>query len=361
MELRTLLFLMVLGVNALGCSAFERDRRPVIERPPQVRRPLAITSPGRPGSQLGDGNPTLLRAPNLTAQNATPPADPSPMAAEPIVSPMTMLVSNPPQIPAPMPMPMPIPIPTSDPVPTTINAPPLAPMIDPLDRIVRAAIAKYASIESFECKLTRREVVKGRLSPEEVMRYRFRKAPFSVHLKWIGKESTGREMIYVQGRHDDKMQILTADGDMPLTRAGARLAFSPDSFMVRSRSRHSIREAGLEVGLERLRQAMELRQRGRVDAVRYLGNLQRADCPIPLEYVEAKIYPGEQPLLPKGGKRLYGFDSQAESNSQGLPVLIITHDETGREVEYFRLDRMIQPIPLDDRDFDPTLVWGKPK
>ena len=59
--------------------------------------------------------------------------------------------------------------------------------------------------------------------------------------------------------------------------------------------------------------------------------------------------------LPRGGKRLWAFDPKTH-----LATLLITLDDRGREVEYYLHDRLLFPVPLDDREFDPDALWGKP-
>jgi hypothetical protein len=40
-----------------------------------------------------------------------------------------------------------------------------------------------------------------------------------------------------------------------------------------------------------------------------------------------------------------------------MPVLILTQDETGHEVEYYCYDRIECPVKLDDDDFNPEKLW----
>ena len=63
-----------------------------------------------------------------------------------------------------------------------------------------------------------------------------------------------------------------------------------------------------------------------------------------VEGVEQRVPPNSDPLLPSGGRRWWFFDTV------GLPALIITQDETGREVEYYCHDRIQAPVRLDDDD-----------
>jgi hypothetical protein len=44
-----------------------------------------------------------------------------------------------------------------------------------------------------------------------------------------------------------------------------------------------------------------------------------------------------------------------------MPALIITLDENGKEVEYYRYDRYLLNPHLDDDDFNPDKVWAKLK
>ena len=66
------------------------------------------------------------------------------------------------------------------------------------------------------------------------------------------------------------------------------------------------------------------------------------------------VPPQSDPLLAGSGRRWWHFDA-----THGLPVLIITHDETGREVEYYCNDRIQAPVRFDDDDFNPDKLWKK--
>ena len=78
-----------------------------------------------------------------------------------------------------------------------------------------------------------------------------------------------------------------------------------------------------------------------------------------MEAVEETVLPGAEPLLPQGGKRVYFFDTGANSPSAAWPVLIVTHDAGGKEVEYYCFDRVTTHIRLTDLDFNPDEVWNK--
>jgi hypothetical protein len=226
-----------------------------------------------------------------------------------------------------------------------------------LRELAQAATARYATFDSYIARFRRREVVAGRQKPEEMMLIKFRKEPWSVYFKWLGKEGNGREALYVAGKYEDKLHTLLAAGDMPLMPAGRRIALSPDSSLVRNASRHSIRDAGIGTLIKQFAELASANSRGdfHLGTLRYLGKIHRAEFDQPCDAAEQLISPGEDPGLAKGGKRLWVFDSVSN-----LPILLAAWDETNREVEYYCYDRLEYPAHLTDDDFNPDLLW-KPK
>jgi hypothetical protein len=212
------------------------------------------------------------------------------------------------------------------------------------------------TIDSYIVRLTRREVVKNKMNPEEVLLFKFRNAPWSVYLKWLGKEGQGREVVYVRGRYEGKIHTLLAAGDIPLVPAGRRMSLAPDSFLVRSACRHPITQAGIGASIERIGAVLAANERGdrRQGTIVLLSDINRPEFNVPVSALEHAFPGGYDNSLPRGGKRTYYFDPVT-----GLPMLIRTLDERGAEVEYYRYDRLLTGVKLDDTDFDPDSLWGK--
>ena len=235
-------------------------------------------------------------------------------------------------------------------------APTMAPLSAP--QLIQNAQARYARLDSYIVRLTRREMVNGRTNPEEVMLFKFRKEPWSVHFKWLGKEGKGREVVYVKGRHEGKIHTLLAAGDIPFMPAGRRMALAPDSVLVRSATRHPIGEAGLGSSIERLATIQAAIRRGdsRQGSLTLLGPSKRTEFDQPVQALQHTLPAGLDPSLPRGGKRTFYFDPE-----NGLPMLICTVDERGRDVEYYRYAWLQPSVKLDDADFDPEQLWAKPR
>jgi Protein of unknown function (DUF1571) len=223
-----------------------------------------------------------------------------------------------------------------------------------LHSLYREAADRYARIDSYIVRLRRREQLNGKDQPEELLLFKFRKEPWSVYFKWLGTEGKGREVVYVRGQYENKIHTLLAAGDIPLMPAGRRFDVAPDNPFVLSSSRHPIQQAGVGTLIARFGKWLdEADQHDHASAtLKYLGLMQRPEFAGPCEAVEQTITPGVDPLLPRGGRRLWVFDSQTK-----FPALLITQDDRGREVEYYCYDRFEFPVHLDDDDFNPDKLW----
>ncbi len=228
--------------------------------------------------------------------------------------------------------------------------------VDPLRRLYEKAVERYAGMDSYIVRLTRREQVNGKDNPEETLLFKFRKEPWSIYFKWLGKVGEGREAVYVKGRYEDKIHTLLAAGDVMLMAAGKRIDLPADSILVRARSRHSITDAGIGALIGHFGEALAAKDKSGNPVLRYLGPQKRAEFETPMEAVEQTIPAEREEALREGGRRFWYFDP--ESN---LPVLVITQDKSGHEVEYYRYDRFQYPVKLDDADFDPDKLWAKPE
>jgi hypothetical protein len=239
-----------------------------------------------------------------------------------------------------------------------VTPPTTSPGATPTARqLVQQAAERYAGIDSYIARLTRREVVGSKNQPEEVLLFKFRKEPWSVYFKWLGKTGEGREVVYVKNQYENKLHTLLAAGDHPLMGAGKRMALPIDSIFVRNASRHPITEAGLGASIERLGRLLDSIEHGdkRGGTLTVLGAQSRPEFSKPAWVLEHVLPPGQDPSLPRGGRRLYGFDPDSK-----LPLLVTAVDDRGQEVEYYSYDRLQYPVKLDNDDFNPDKLWAKP-
>ncbi len=334
-----------------------------------IGRPIDSARVRAAGSSVARGEPEVplvpVPPPPLGSEAKVPPpsssvpSSPAPPPAAPVPA-ATTWTKSPPPLTTPVaatgtPGEGAVPINTMAPAPARRPAPAGAVTAR---QLYQTASERIGPIDSYIVRLTRREVIKDKMNPEEVLLFKFRKNPWSVYLKWLGKEGQGREVVYVRGRYEGKIHTLLAAGDIPLVPAGRRMALPPDSILVRSACRHPITQAGIGASVDRIGSVIAANERGdrRLGSMVLLTDVRRPEFNRPVNALEHSFPPGYDVSLPKGGKRTYYFDPVT-----GLPTLIRTFDERGAEVEYYRYDRLLTGVKLDDADFDPDTLWGKPR
>ncbi len=221
-------------------------------------------------------------------------------------------------------------------------------------QLYQQAVVADAAYDSYIARLTRREPIKGK-NEDEILIFYFRKQPWSVRFKWLAGEGRGREVLYVKDRYDNKLHTLLSVSDGLL--AGQKLSLSLDSPLIKSTTRHPITDAGIGAGIRRFGKLLDACDRNdfSMGKVKVLGVQPRPDYDVPLVLVEQTLPTGADPDVPRGGRRLIGFDPQLH-----LPVLSILYDEQNKEVEYDRFDRLQLGVHLNDTDFDADKMGKRP-
>lgn len=269
--------------------------------------------------------------------------------------PPAIVKETPPELPKPTEPPMVVPplgkIPAPSPAPVVA--------ID-MRALVRDTAKRYEKIADYEARLTKREVVKGKAMPGEEMTFRYRKEPHSVYMFVTSDNGKGRELLYVKGQNNGKMIIVTGKGDNVLVGVGYKLSVDPEEPMATSKTRNRVANAGFGRTLGVLEKFFDDDANGKRPAgtIRVLGEVDRPEYAKPMLGLEIVLVAGDDPNLPKGGKRKYFFDNDKTSPSFGFPVLIIT-TENEKEVEYYCFDRFKMPGNFIDADFSADKLGKK--
>lgn len=234
---------------------------------------------------------------------------------------------------------------------------------DDIRKIYETAVAQWDKLVDFEARLTRREVIGKNESGTEEVLFQYRKKPMSVYMRNTGEIGRNREVLYVEGQHDGKLHVVIGEGEGSLfAKTGSKMAFPPNSPLVTGKSRHKVSEAGFGEQLAKFGKLITLTENGtRPGGVKSLGKVERKEFSYPLDGLEVILQPGDDATLPRGGKKFIYFDLKDGSASYGFPVLIITLDDAGKEVEYYCFDRFKNPAKLTDADFSPDRLQGKRK
>ena len=225
-------------------------------------------------------------------------------------------------------------------------------------KLLNTSLKRYAGIADYECRLVKREVVGGKQLPTDEILYRFRKEPLSVYMKTLSDAGQDREVMFVKGQFGDKMHVITGKGDNIIVGIGYKTEVDPDSKTATAKSRYRVYEAGFGRTLTGLSKAVNSMEVGS-GSVKALGLVSRKEFDYTLEAIEVTLKPGDDPLMNQGGKRQLFFDPKPDSPSYMLPVLVITTDAAGKEVEYYCFDRLKTSTGLKDTDWNPAMLGKK--
>ncbi len=226
--------------------------------------------------------------------------------------------------------------------------------LDPVLSVAREGLKRIQTdVRDYTALMVKQERVNGTLLGEEMMRVKVRhessdaqaEVPRSFYLKFESPQSiTGREVIWVQGRNNDK--LVAHEGAINLL----RFHLAPDSFLAMVGNRYPITELGIETLIQRMIEKGERDLQHEECAVTIDRNVKIDGHKCTLitithpqkrnhfEFFQARIYVDDEINLPVGYEGFLWPDSPG-----GEPVLI---------ERYFYRELLINP-GLGDIDFDP--------
>ncbi len=377
------LTLVALAALIAGCSRYRsREQGPFATRNRQPPPPYgAFTPPPKPPSNqspLGIASAEPLPPPAPDERPLIPPRTDRVVPASGAIPADTSDAAFPPLKRRSQPQPLPSPFAPKEPLrPSDVNTPsvphrasPKASEPDPaakelarIKAVLTSANEQWKSIDNFQATMTRRELsAKGGLKTNEVLFYQLRREPLALFTRTESAAGKGREVVYNPSKHGDKLYIMLGQGDHKLFRAGfVAPPMSPDDPKVTEKARYSVRESGFGRPIKSLGAVVAKIEAGRspADALTFQDNVKREEYATPLVSVTHKLRPGDDPLLRLGGTRHYFFDASRGSPSYGLPVLIVTTNAKGQEVEYYLFKNVKSPAGLTDADFNPSRLGKK--
>jgi hypothetical protein len=228
---------------------------------------------------------------------------------------------------------------------------------DELHQLHDAVMEHAGHLDNYIVRFRRRESVNGKDQPEETICLKYRTQPWSVHMKWLKPDDAqGREVLYVKGRYEGKMHVVI-EKSMPIM-GGMKRSFDLNDPLVRGKSRHEITEAGIHECVNRFHSIVTALDHDdkRVGSLIVHGETKRPEFEKPVLLVEQVMPAGYEPLLPQGGRRFLYFDE-----TEKLPMLVVTQDDRGHEVEYYCYDGLQANVKLDEADFNPANMGGGKK
>ncbi len=116
--------------------------------------------------------------------------------------------------------------------------------LTPVVRHAKSCLEKAQAMNGYECTFSKKEVV-GNEVVSQTMKMKVRHQPFSVYMYFM-EPSKGREVIFVDGRNDNKLQV----HETGLASLIGTLSLAPEDTRVMAENRYPITKAGMANMLE---------------------------------------------------------------------------------------------------------------
>ncbi len=212
-------------------------------------------------------------------------------------------------------------------------------------------------IKDYECLMTKRELVEGKMQPMQYFEVKIRHeqkegdkvtVPFSVYLKFLKPERIqGREVIYVEGKND---------GDLIGRRGGRRspnmtVQLDPTGPMAMDGNRYPVTEIGFITMVERLIEVMEKEIKEEACEIKIFSNakLNGREC------THFELTMGKKSADSDFMRAMMFVD-----NEYRVPVYYAAYDWPKEEgdkpqlLEEYSYTRIKLNVGLTDKDFDPA-------
>lgn len=199
---------------------------------------------------------------------------------------------------------------------------------------------KFATVEDYTAIVVKYQRVEGRPSQPETIFMKFKK-PFSIYLKWVKDPDAGREVIYVDGKNNNKITVQPGGFLKTIT---PTLYLDPTHPSVLKGNLKPITQAGMGQAIQTVlrlcRKAAKagdliLLSKGKIN---FEGrNVYVVERRLP----EGKGYPNAHAILYIDEKFL-------------LPVYFASYDKNNQLLEKYITRSLKLNVGLTDKDFDPA-------
>ncbi len=209
---------------------------------------------------------------------------------------------------------------------------------DPLRFLQLLRLKCAETIVDLTATFHKRERIRGKLPDEpEIIKMKFRADPFSVYMKWRNADK-GREVLYVEGQYDNKLQAHPGGLLGPLI----QLKIDPHSERAMKNNLRPITAAGMTNMLHRIVLQFELAKANGDLQASYMGTGEVGSRKV---YLIKRVLPEKQ-IYPCGELVVF-IDCEAL-----VPVGADSYDWDGQLMSRYRYtDFKINP-GLTDEDFD---------
>ncbi|MBN1573775.1 MAG: DUF1571 domain-containing protein [Deltaproteobacteria bacterium] len=191
------------------------------------------------------------------------------------------------------------------------------------------------ALNEYTLTLIKQERIRGKLNPAQNIYVKWKK-PLMIYLKINSGNDSGREIIYVRGKNNDKM-IVSPGGIL----GAITIKISPESRMAMRNNRHSVAEAGMASTMRRINTTIK-------------EDMKKPNHKIRLTYVGEEMYGDTETVHVRVENSSYAARTEIYIyKSSRLIYALFSYDEKGGLIESYIYKDIKTDVDLTDKDFDP--------
>jgi len=204
-------------------------------------------------------------------------------------------------------------------------------------QMISDAMKSYDQVKDYSCLFYKKEFVQDKYVEQKNIIIKYRK-PFSIYMKWTGGDEKGQEVIYVQGRNDNKLKAHTGGALKWLT-----LNLDPSGSIAMKNNRHTVLDARIGKIIEICDNNHKLSKQLNVGA---------------FELCEEKMIGGRPGICIKAvfpeDRRFYGGINYIYVDKEyKFPVAVEIYGWNNELLEKYEYTNIKLNVGLTDKDFDP--------
>ncbi len=201
--------------------------------------------------------------------------------------------------------------------------------------VLKDAKVRADSLEDYTVTLKKQERIVGVLYPVNIAFVKW-KRPFSVYIKFLDGKDRGREIIYIEGKNNNKM-IVSPGGIL----GALTIKVSPDSLIAKKNNRHTITEAGMSNTIKRILSIIE-------------NEYGKPSSNMSVIFFGEEVFDNDKCIHIRIEKSSYAERTDVYLYRDSLfPHTIVSYGKKGELLELYRYSDIRTNVGLDNSDFDP--------
>ncbi len=210
-----------------------------------------------------------------------------------------------------------------------------------IEALLNEAQTSYKQINDYSGIMHKQERIGKKMYPKETIFFKFAK-PFKVYMKWIKDPYKNREMIYVEGKNDNKIKAHEG-GFIGIVSVN----LDPRGSMAMKGNRHPVTDMGIG-NLLKVVQTNVARAKKNKDTITVIKSGEEKIFGVDSIKLEA-TFPKEKDKGYYCYRAVFWVDREKK-----LPIKIMVYDWDNQLVEDYSYENLKFNIGLSEKDFDPS-------